>query len=319
MKRKASIISNSLNLDKLIQSFDKSNRYVLINVWNESIDLEKLIEIDSVFIDTSVNRNILAKIERFCLDNNIELSTFTNSINIRKPKIKAIDDLCFISLNSYKISKLNSLLKRAFDIVFSLIFIIVSLPIFIILILLIKIIDGGPVFYFQKRLTMDKKEFVIIKFRTMKVNAEKETGAVLSHATDDRLTNIGRFLRKSSLDEIPQIFNVLCGDMSIVGPRPERSHFIKKYNRINEYYKYRFNVKAGITGYAQVYAKYDSSYRDKLDFDLYYISNYSILKDLKIIFKTIIHVLSKNIGSKINKDKITVKDDGLWENQVGKN
>ena len=141
----------------------------------------------------------------------------------------------------------------------------------------------------------------------MKIDAEKETGAVLSYEDDTRLTKLGRVLRKYGLDEIPQIFNVLIGDMSVVGPRPERSYFINKYKRTNEYYKYRFNVKAGITGYAQIYAKYDSSYKDKLDYDLYYIANYSFFNDLKIILKTGLLFLSKDKKEYTNIRKVLYK------------
>lgn len=305
MKRKASIISNSINTNKLFYAFKKSN-YILENIYDEDIEFNKLKESDSIFIDNNLDKNLLSKIERFCLDNNIEFNIYANSISFRKSKIKAIDDLCFLKLSPYKISRFNSFIKRLFDIVFSIIFIILSLPVFIILIIVIKLFDNGPVFYLQKRLTKDEKEFIIYKFRTMKVNAEKETGAILSPINDVRLTSLGRILRKFKLDEIPQIFNVLLGDMSVVGPRPERKHFTNKYKRINEYYKYRFNVKAGITGYAQVYGKYDSSYKDKLDYDLYYISNYSFLSDLSIIFKTVMQLFVKN--KVINKKKKTEKE-----------
>lgn len=302
MKRKASIISNTIDTNKLFYAFKKSN-YILENIYDEDIEFNKLKESDSIFIDNSLDKNLLSKIERFCLDNNIELNIYANSISFRKSKIKAIDDLCFLKLSPYKISRFNNFIKRMFDIIFSIIFIILSLPVFIILILLIKIFDNGPVFYLQKRLTKDEKEFIIYKFRTMKVNAERETGAILSTMNDKRLTNMGKILRRLKLDEIPQIFNVLLGDMSVVGPRPERKYFTNKYKRINEYYKYRFNVKAGITGYAQIYGKYDSSYKDKLDYDLYYISNYSILSDLSIIFKTALQVFYKR-EVKNNKKKI---------------
>ena len=307
MKRKTSIISSSSNNERLKFAFNKSN-YILENIYDKDTEFIKLKELDSIFVDNNLDRNLLSKIERFCLDNDIEFYIYANSINFRKSKIKAINDLCFLKLNPYKLSRFDSFIKRLFDIIFSIIFIILTLPVFIILIILIKILDNGPVFYLQKRLTKDEKEFIIYKFRTMKVNAEKETGAILSPVNDKRLTNLGKILRKLKLDEIPQIFNVLLGNMSLVGPRPERKYFTNKYKRINEYYKYRFNVKAGITGYAQVYGKYDSSYKDKLDYDLYYISNYSFFRDIAIILKTVLqffsHINMKEKEKNINKEYI---------------
>jgi len=310
MKRKAAIICKSNNIDKLSNAFKNSKKYELIYITNESIDFEKMRNVVSIFVDCDINKNCLFKLERFSLYNNIELNLISNSLNIRKTKIINVNDICFLNLNPYKISKVQSFIKRAFDLVFAVIFIILCLPLFILLIILIKLFDKGPIFYLQKRITINEKEFIIYKFRTMRIDAEKETGAVLSYEDDERLTKLGRILRRYGLDEIPQIFNVLVGNMSIVGPRPERKYFINKYKRINEYYKYRFNVKAGITGYAQIYARYDSSYKDKLDYDLYYISNYSFMGDIKIIFKTAIHLLTREkiAINKNKKGKIVIKE-----------
>jgi lipopolysaccharide/colanic/teichoic acid biosynthesis glycosyltransferase len=167
------------------------------------------------------------------------------------------------------------------------------LPFGLIAALLVKL-DGGPVFYRQERLTRDGKIFNIIKFRTMVPDAEKHSGPALSTGkNDDRITKVGRFLRASRWDEIPQILNILSGDMSIVGPRPERPFFAEQYELTTPQYHQRLKVKAGLTGLAQVEAKYNTSFNNKLRYDLLYINNYSLFQDMVIIWKTIQTLLDK--------------------------
>lgn len=152
----------------------------------------------------------------------------------------------------------------------------------------IKLTDGGTVFYKQKRLTKDGKEFEVIKFRSMKQDAEKDGIARLSTgSSDQRITPIGKIIRKVRIDELPQLFNILEGSMSIVGPRPERPEIAQQYEKELPEFSLRLQAKAGLTGYAQVYGKYNSTPYDKLKMDLMYIANPSILEDLKIIFATI--------------------------------
>lgn len=177
--------------------------------------------------------------------------------------------------------------KRLFDILFSLILIIISSPIMLITALLIKCNDKGPVFYKQVRVTRDDKEFKIIKFRSMVVDAEKDGRARLATENDDRITPVGRVIRKVRIDELPQLFNVLSGDMSFVGPRPERPEIIEKYAESMPEFRFRTKVKAGITGYAQIFGKYNTRPYDKLKLDLYYIENFSVWLDLKLIIQTV--------------------------------
>ena len=177
--------------------------------------------------------------------------------------------------------------KRCFDIFFSLIFLILTSPIMILTALAIKLYDGGPVFYRQVRLTRDRRRFSIIKFRSMRVDAEKDGVARLSTGEDDpRITPVGRFIRSCRLDELPQLFNILSGDMSIVGPRPERPEIAEQYERILPEFALRLQVKAGLTGYAQVYGKYNTSPYEKLEFDLLYINQMNVLTDLELMFNT---------------------------------
>ncbi len=177
--------------------------------------------------------------------------------------------------------------KRIFDIVFSLFLIMILSPVMLVTALVIKLYDRGPVLYKQIRCTIDNREFYIYKFRSMIVEAEKDGVARLASKNDDRITPVGRIIRKIRVDELPQLFNVLKGDMSFVGPRPERPQIIDKYKKVMPEFAYRTKVKAGITGYAQVYGKYNTLPYDKLKLDLFYIENFSVWLDLRLVILTI--------------------------------
>ena len=176
--------------------------------------------------------------------------------------------------------------KRCEDIIISLIMLIIFFPVFLIACIGIKCTDRGPIFYKQERLTKDGKAFMIYKFRTMVVDAEKISGPVLARENDPRILPIGRFLRATRMDEIPQIINILMGDMSVVGPRPERPILAEEISKNIPEFTYRLKVKAGLTGFAQVYGKYNTTSYDKLKLDLSYILNYSLFLDLKLIIMT---------------------------------
>ena len=176
--------------------------------------------------------------------------------------------------------------KRVVDIVGSIIGLIISSPFFLLIAICIKVTDGGPVFYKQLRLTKGGKQFEIYKFRTMIQNAEQQSGARLASENDDRILPIGRILRRVRLDELPQLINILKGEMSLVGPRPERPELAAEIEKEIPEFPYRLKVKAGLTGYAQVYGKYNTTFYDKLKLDLTYIRNYSLLLDLKLIIMT---------------------------------
>ena len=177
--------------------------------------------------------------------------------------------------------------KRALDIVASVCGLIICSPIFLAAAIAIKIQDGGPVFYRQKRLTLNGKPFYLTKFRSMVVNAESATGAVLAGKKDSRITKVGAFLRATRIDELPQLLNILSGDMTLVGPRPERPEFYRKYCAEYPEFAYRLRAKAGLTGYAQLYGKYNTTFADKALLDMYYIQKASFLWDLQLIFYTL--------------------------------
>ena len=179
-------------------------------------------------------------------------------------------------------------IKRLMDIAICGIAAVILLPVMAVVAIAIKATDGGPVFYKQRRLTKDGKIFNVLKFRSMRVDAEKDGVARLSTGeNDDRITPVGRFIRKCRLDELPQLFNILSGSMSIVGPRPERPEIAAQYEQELPEFSLRLQAKAGLTGYAQVYGKYNTTPYDKLQMDLMYIANPSILADLKIMFATV--------------------------------
>ncbi len=177
-------------------------------------------------------------------------------------------------------------IKRVEDVVMAILLLILFSPIFLIAAVGIKCTDRGPVFYKQERLTKDGKRFMIYKFRTMVVDAEKMSGPVLASEKDPRVLPIGRFLRATRMDELPQVLNILKGDMSVVGPRPERPELAAEIEKTIPEFSYRLKVKAGLTGFAQVYGKYNTTSYDKLKLDLMYIRKYSLLLDLKLILMT---------------------------------
>ena len=177
------------------------------------------------------------------------------------------------------------IIKRTCDIVLSLIGIVIASPFMLIIALAVKLYDGGPVFYKQERLTRDEKPFMIYKFRSMSMDSEKN-GARLAAKGDKRVTPVGKIIRNIHFDELPQLFNILKGDMSMVGPRPERQVIADQYAEEIPEFVFRTKVKAGLTGYAQVYGKYNTTPYDKLKFDITYIENYSLWLDVKIMLLT---------------------------------
>lgn len=194
--------------------------------------------------------------------------------------------------------------KRLLDLVVSGVGIVVTSPLMLVIAVIVKAYDRGPVFYRQDRLTYKGREFKIFKFRSMCVDSEKN-GARLASKNDSRITPVGKVLRNLHLDELPQLFNVFIGDMSLVGPRPERKAIMHQYEReIPEFY-YRLKVKAGLTGYAQVYGKYNTTPYDKLKLDLFYIENYSMLLDIKLLFMTVKIFVQKETSEGVNDDQVT--------------
>ncbi len=199
-----------------------------------------------------------------------------------------LDDLSMLSSSFKGLTMEQRAVKRALDLVVSVLGIIITSPIMLVSAIAIKACDGGPVFYKQERLTRDGNVFFVLKFRTMRTDAEKTGVAQLCKKDDDRVTPVGKVLRKIRMDELPQLFNVFCGQMSVVGPRPERPSIAKEYYKDIPEFQFRLRAKAGLTGLAQIMGKYNTTPRDKLMLDLMYIERYSIWEDIMIIFQTIL-------------------------------
>jgi exopolysaccharide biosynthesis polyprenyl glycosylphosphotransferase len=202
-------------------------------------------------------------------------------------------------------SELNSrqlFFKRLLDIIAAIILLTLFSPIIILLFIAIPLLSKGPALYKQERLGKNKQQFQILKFRSMIHNAEKTSGPVLATDKDQRITGIGRFIRATRLDELPQLFNVLIGHMSLVGPRPERLFFVRQFEETIPHYRYRMSIKPGVTGLAQVMGKYSTSVEDKLRFDMMYLHSYSFMLDLKILFRTIKVVLQREQASGVRND-----------------
>lgn len=198
-----------------------------------------------------------------------------------------IFDTPILLTREYRLTIEQRFIKRLIDIVCSGILLLVASPIMLLTAIVIKLYDGGPVIYKQIRCTKDMREFGIMKFRSMRVDAEKDGVARLATKNDDRITPIGKFIRKVRIDELPQLINILMGDMSFIGPRPERPEIISQYVELMPEFVFRTKVKAGLAGYAQVYGKYNTTPYDKLKLDLTYIENYSVWMDIKLMLLTL--------------------------------
>lgn len=208
------------------------------------------------------------------------------ALSFMHAKIDHVGDTPVIRLKSIRMSLPERILKRGFDFLMSFLGLVVLLPVFLVCALMIKLDSKGPVFYLQERYTRGKRRFRIVKFRTMLADAEKN-GARLATEHDDRITRAGKILRTCRLDELPQLWNILKGDMSLVGPRPERPIFADEYSRIVKNYDVRYSVKAGLTGYAQIHGKYNTKASDKVLLDSLYISEFSPWLDLKLLVQTV--------------------------------
>ncbi len=216
-----------------------------------------------------------------------------------KIPVEHINPSWLVQSRGYMITPFIRILKKIVDLSCAMLLLVVTLPFFPLIALAIKLDSPGPIFYFQKRVGLNGKIFTIYKFRSMGQNSEKDTGAAWAMENDPRVTRFGTFIRRSRIDELPQLINVLKGDMSFIGPRPERPEFVEEISHITPYYAQRHAVKPGITGWAQVMYPYGASLGDaveKLRYDLYYINHLSLFMELLILFDTIKIVLFRRGG-----------------------
>lgn len=242
------------------------------------------------------DHDLLVEVISLCEPKNVGLKVVPDLYEILSGQARTsqLYGVPLIDINPQLMPEWEKKVKRIIDLIISFIILIVASPLFFIVAVAIKIDSRGPVFYRQERCGLNSKLFKVIKFRSMRQDAEKATGPVWSQKEDPRVTKVGKFLRKVRLDEIPQFMNVLKGEMSLVGPRPERPFFVEKLSEEIPYYTRRLKVRPGITGWAQVKHKYDESIEDvkeKIKFDLFYIENMSLRMDFKIMIRTVFVVL----------------------------
>jgi exopolysaccharide biosynthesis polyprenyl glycosylphosphotransferase len=273
---------------------------------------DRISSIDIVLLGTDLSREDKSRIMGLCSKVGKEVLVVPElyELFLLDARPQQIDDMLVLSIEPPKLKGHHSLIKRSLDILVSFTLLIVLMPVMLVLMIAIPLTSKGPAIYKQERLGRNERPFHILKFRSMYIDAESKTGPVLAKDKDPRITGIGNFIRMTRLDEIPQLLNVLKGDMSLVGPRPERRFFIEQFKESVPNYEYRMSVKPGITGLAQVMAKYSTTVEDKLRFDLMYVKNYSVAVDVKIIFQTIRVVLtreqSKGVDTQDNKEEDTL-------------
>ncbi len=267
------------------------NRYRILETVSESIGEEELfrrILPYPVVIAGRLERGLRDRLTERCFADGkrlFYLAEVSDVVSHSSQETFIGDSLLYLCKNRVMTEE-QRILKRAIDLAVSALGILVTSPVMLITALLIKAWDGGPVLFRQERYTQSFATFVMLKFRSMVPDAEKD-GARFTVPDDERITPIGRFIRKTRIDELPQLFNILRGEMSLVGPRAERVENVRIYCDLMPEFRYRMKVKAGLTGYAQIYGRYNTSYEDKLKMDLFYIENYSVLRDLQLLFTTL--------------------------------
>ncbi len=278
-------IDTLVNEYSLAKRFDVKKSFVVEDCIN---NLSVLNSYEVLFLSDlhSEERNVILK---YCVENNIQAYILPRIGDVVMSGAKRLHmfHLPVFYVTRYNPSLFYLFLKRVFDIFVSAVGLILLSPVIAVTSFAIKRNDGGPVFYKQNRLTKDGKEFLVYKFRSMRVDSEKNGAQLSSGENDDRITPVGRVIRKLRIDEIPQLINILKGEMTIVGPRPERPEISAVYEESLPEFRLRLQAKAGLTGYAQVYGKYNTAPRDKLLMDLMYISKPSVWEDIKILLATV--------------------------------
>ena len=300
-------------LEELVHAYGMEKRFQVLHVYHiqeVKTHLIKLAEAETVFMSGvhSKDRNVLLK---YCVDNGITALMIprVGDVLMNGATQKHLFHLPFIQAKRYKPSTIYKIAKRATDLILSGVALVILSPVFLITAIMVKS-DGGPAFYKQVRLTKDGKQFKILKFRSMRVDAEKFSGAVLSAGENDpRITKVGHIIRACRLDELPQLINIFKGEMSFVGPRPERPEIAAQYEKVLPEFRLRLQCKAGLTGYAQVYGKYNTEPYDKLLMDLIYIAHPSILEDISIAMATLKILFSKESTEGVGENSTAMKQE----------
>lgn len=286
---------------------DKYNVAGEISFDADIAEIDKMVDdYDAILINDvpSEKRNRILKI-CFAKGKRVYITPKISDIIIRSADTLAVFDTPLLLANNSTLNITERIIKRAFDIFLSALGLIILSPLMILISLAIFLYDRGPVFYRQTRYTKNGKTFRILKFRSMIPNAEKDGVARLAAEKDDRITPVGKFIRATRLDELPQFFNILSGDMSFVGPRPERPEIADEYEKELPEFAFRLRVKAGLTGYAQIFGKYNTTSYDKLKLDMIYVENCSLLMDLKLLLLTLKVIFMKESTEGLEEGQIT--------------
>lgn len=299
--------------NNLAYKFDSRNdKYQVVGEMSYDTDIEAIDKAvdgyDAVLINDvpSETRNRILKV-CFAKGKRVYITPKISDIIIRSADTLAVFDTPLLFAHNTSFPIMERIFKRAFDIFLSAMGLIVLSPLMLLLSLAIFLYDRGPVFYRQTRYTKNGKKFKILKFRSMIPDAEKDGVARLASENDDRITPVGRFIRATRLDELPQFFNILSGDMSFVGPRPERPEIADEYTKELPEFAFRLKVKAGLTGYAQIYGKYNTTSYDKLKLDMIYVENCSLLMDLKLLLLTLKVIFMRESTEGLEEGQITAK------------
>jgi len=295
---------------------DKYHICEMINVMNGLDGVYGRIKQYEAVIIGDIPANFRNQIMKYCFECGIRtymLPKISDIILRGADDIHLFDTPLLLARNS-GLTYEQKLLKRMMDLVIATILLVFSFPVMLITAIIIKSYDGGPSIHKQTRLTLGGKEFSVYKFRSMVVDAEKDGVARLAAEGDVRVTPIGKIIRRTRVDELPQLFNILRGEMSLVGPRPERPQIAEEYKEYMPEFDYRLKVKGGLTGYAQIYGKYNTTPYDKLKLDLMYIENYSFKLDLKLLLMTFKVVFMRDSTEGIAEGQITAtSEEQLWK------
>ncbi|MBO5211547.1 MAG: sugar transferase [Clostridia bacterium] len=281
-----------------------------VNINTEDVEkIKTLIDKYEGVLICDIDKTVANKIYSYCYaqQKRIYMMPSITDILISKSHQIQIGDTVVIMGKNLGLSPEQRFFKRALDIFISGIMLIFASPFMLATALAIKLYDGGSILYKQERLTLNGKRFYVYKFRSMIENAEGKSGAVLASKSDSRITPVGKFIRATRLDELPQLINVLKGDMSLVGPRPERPEIAEQYYENLPEFAYRLKTKAGLTGYAQLYGKYNTTPADKLKMDLIYIESYSIWLDIKLLILTFKILFMKESTEGVDQNKKTAE------------
>jgi len=300
---------------------DRDGRYQIVNVSVQNDQIDHILgghKDATVVVDSSVTPEIREYILQRCVryGQQVFLTPRLYDLLVHSGGLCENNPSAMLVVNGINIPFAASSVKRVIDIVFSVLGLVCTALIAPLIALANRLWSPGPLFYLQERVGKDEKPFKIVKFRTMIVDAEKDTGPVLAVRDDPRVTPVGRILRATRLDELPQAWNVLKGEMSLIGPRAERPRFVAQFKESIPWYAYRFRVKPGITGLAQVMGRYDTPTEDKLRYDLMYICNYSIWMDIRLMYETARVVLQAE-GSEALMPVLPARGQfGGWEREV---